>query len=78
MSKVNKIVLTEKYANSIDYVLGETVYLKIDSDQLERIVASIAIRATGNLYELSQGTKASFHYSFEISQEKDVVKKTEE
>lgn len=57
--------------------LGEIVFLKTDTDQKERIVLQISVRETGYLYELGCGGTSSWHYAFEISQEKNVLKATE-
>jgi hypothetical protein len=54
--------------------IGDTVYLKTDPEQLERIVYAIDIRQTGLLYSLCCGTNTSNHYDFEITTDKDVVK----
>lgn len=57
------------------YAIGQTVYLKTDPDQAEKIITGINIRQTGLSYELSFGHTSSWHYDFEITEEKDVVKK---
>ena len=54
--------------------IGDSVYLKTDPEQLERIVYGIEIRVTGLLYSLCCGVSTSNHYDFEISKDKDVVK----
>jgi len=56
--------------------IGDTVFLKTDSQQLERIVTSIIIRPNQILFELSQDVNISSHYDFEISKEKDILKAT--
>lgn len=56
------------------YEIGDTVYLKTDSDQKARIVVSFKVYKNGEImYELVNGTEASSHYEFEISLEKDVI-----
>ena len=56
------------------YDIGESVYLKTDPEQLERIVYAIEIRITGLLYSVCCGTSTSNHFDFEMSRNKDVVK----
>jgi len=63
----------------MDFVfeLSQTVYLKTDSDQYQRIVTGILIRPSGAIqYELSCGSSASWHYDFEINVTKDVLLST--
>lgn len=54
------------------YDIGQTVYLKTDTEQLQRIITAITIRQTGIIYELSQGEKVSSHYDFEITEDENV------
>lgn len=56
------------------YDIGELVFLKTDTEQLERIVYAIEIRSTGLLYSLCCGTTTSHHYDFEINRDKDIIK----
>lgn len=50
--------------------IGQTVYLKTDTDQLQRIVTAIKICGDNSFfYELSCGREVSSHYDFEISEE---------
>jgi hypothetical protein len=61
--------------NKYDY--EQQVYLKTDVDQKLRIVTGLLIRPNGLIsYELSCGTECRWHYDFEISTEKDVLKST--
>ena len=55
---------------------GQKVYLKTDTDQSVRIVTSFECRPTGIIYQLSCGSSHSWHYEFEISEEKDVMMAT--
>ncbi|MFA5689930.1 MAG: hypothetical protein WC959_12455 [Kiritimatiellales bacterium] len=57
-----------------DYCIGDSVYLKTDNDQLERLVTGILIRLNGVMFELSQSNTSSYHFSFEISSDKDILK----
>lgn len=59
------------------YNYEQQVYLKTDVDQKLRIVTGLLIRPNGLIsYELSCGTECRWHYDFEISTEKDVLKTT--
>jgi hypothetical protein len=58
------------------FELQQTVYLKTDPDQKARVVTRIIVNPSGLSYELYCGTGGSWHYDFEISTEKDVLKAT--
>ena len=58
------------------FLMGQSVYLKTDNQQLERYVVGIMIRPTGISYALAQGTNESWHYALEISEDRDIVKAT--
>ncbi len=60
--------------NEFLHYIGQTVYLRTDAEQRERIVTGINIRQTGINYALSFTTDESWHYDFEISNEKDILK----
>jgi len=60
----------------IKYDLGECVYLKTDSDQLQRMIIQVCIRPDGILYELNCGSSGSFHYEIEFTKERDILKAT--
>lgn len=53
--------------------IGDFVYLKTDVDQKQRVITGINVRATGILYDVCQGSTSSWHYDFEMSEEKDVL-----
>ena len=55
--------------------LEDTVFLKCDPEQLERIVTEIRVFIDGSyVYGLTQGTQTSIHQEAEINAEKDVLK----
>ena len=54
------------------FKIQDVVYLKTDPEQLERIVYSITIYPTHEIYSLVQGTNTSGHFAFEISDTKNV------
>lgn len=59
------------------YEIGNTVYLKTDPEQLQRIVYGIQLFRGGELlYMLASGTITSNHYEFEISEAENVIIKT--
>lgn len=73
-----KIELTPPYqamgVRKVKFLIGETVYLRTDPDQMERLVTGLIIRPGSNLYLLSSGVETSSHYDFEISPERNVNK----
>ena len=58
------------------YGFGDIVYLKIDKEQLPRMVTRMSLKPTEIQYCLSQGTIETWHMDFELSKEKDIVLKT--
>ena len=56
--------------------IGDKVYLDTDSEQHERIVTGFTVRQNSIIYAISKGSSESWHYDFEITTEKDVVKQT--
>lgn len=61
---------------NIKFNIGEFVYLVTDIDQLERIVTEIWIKPDGIKYNLMQGITESWHYNFEITRERNIIKAT--
>ena len=60
----------------IKFSIGQTVYLRTDADQLERLVTGINIRPNVISYALTNGTNESYHYDFEITLDRDIIKAT--
>ena len=56
------------------YELQECVFLKTDIYQLERLVTAIQINPNGLVYRLVCGNTESWHYAFEMSKEKQILK----
>jgi len=55
------------YVIDFDAFIGDTVTLKTDREQLERVVTAIRIHSNNCvLYLLAQGTNESWHYGFEL------------
>jgi hypothetical protein len=60
---------------NIKFNLGQLVFLKTDKEQKERIIVEITICLNNSIsYCLSQGENKSWHYDFEISKDKDILK----
>ncbi|RLD76319.1 MAG: hypothetical protein DRJ15_15550 [Bacteroidetes bacterium] len=59
------------------FKIGDTVYLKTDPAQLERLITGINIRQNGLSYEVSLSEDLSWHYDFELSREQNIAKKLE-
>lgn len=59
------------------FSLNQIVYLITDSEQKRRIVTRIMISPNSISYQLSCGAGCSDHYECEISEEVDVLAKTE-
>lgn len=49
--------------------LGDTLYLKTDTEQSPRLLTGINVSPSGILYSLSRGTEETKHYDIEISTE---------
>jgi len=60
-----------------EFEIGQSVYLKTDTQQLERIVCGICVSQKELLYELCLGSTVSKHYNFEITEDINVLKKIE-
>ena len=56
------------------YDIGETVYLKTDTDQKQRMIRQITVKRNGLEYNLVCGSDESWHEDFEFTTEKDVLK----
>jgi hypothetical protein len=60
----------------LHFDIGDSVYLKTDPEQCERLVTGVNIRQNGISYALSHLTNESYHYDFEISKDRDIIKAT--
>lgn len=59
-----------------DHGIGDVVYLATDPDQEPRLVVGILLKPNDLLmYELAWCEDTSYHYSFEIVTEQDLLKK---
>lgn len=66
--------VTDKY--SLLWKIGESAYLRTDPDQQERLVTGIWISEGGLRYQLSLAEEESWHYAFEMTYDRDVIKAT--
>jgi hypothetical protein len=75
-----KPVLPEVFTSTghkIEYDLGQIVYLKTDNEQHGRMVTQITLRPNKSvMYALAFGSGETWHYSIEISNERDIIKAT--
>jgi hypothetical protein len=61
----------------IEFNIGQTVYLKTDDLQFQRLVVGISLRPNKSVtYCLAFGPNETWHYGIEINAEKDIVKAT--
>ncbi len=59
----------------MEFELEDIVFLKTDTEQIERMVTCKQIRPGVTIYYLACGTNETVHYACEISKEKDLIKK---
>jgi hypothetical protein len=64
----------EKHVLHFD--IGDSVYLRTDPEQAERLVTGINVRESGISYAVTCGTNESWHYAFEMTKERDIIKAT--
>jgi len=71
---MNKTLST---GHTLEFNIGETVYLKTDNDQVERLITGISLRPCNAVtYCLAYGQNKSWHYGIEISYERNLIKVT--
>jgi hypothetical protein len=58
---------------SIEFQIGDMVYLRTDSEQFPLMVTGIMVRHEHILYGLSQDTRETSHYSIEISRTRNTL-----
>ena len=60
--------------HKIEFKIGQTVFIKTDKEQYPRVVTGIALRPSNSVtYCLAQNVTETWHYGFEISDEKDIL-----
>lgn len=60
----------KKYTVQVDFEIGSIVYLKTDKDKKDRLVRSYQVKQSGIEYELICERDSSWHYDFEITEDK--------
>lgn len=55
------------------YEIGDTVYLKTDTEQIPRLIYCFVVYRNETLYKVACGTETSEHYDFELSTEKSAL-----
>jgi len=63
-----------KITIDVAHEIGQSVHLKTDPEQQERIVVGYILSPGELLYRLACGAEVSNHYEFEIIREKDVLR----
>lgn len=60
---------------NVEFKIGDTVYLKTDPEQYERLVIAYIVENKDISYQLACGEDQSIHSDYEISAEKDELKR---
>lgn len=61
----------------LEFMIKQTVYLKTDKEQKPRLVTGMQLRPFNSItYGITEGTNETWHYGFEISDERDIVMAT--
>lgn len=55
----------------VEYDYGTIVYLRSDSEKEPRIITGYEINSTGFTYRVECGVQTSYHYGFELTDNKD-------
>lgn len=56
-----------------DFEIGQEVYFRTDPQQQPNLITGIMIKQDGILYEVSFVNQSSWHYSFELSSERNIL-----
>jgi hypothetical protein len=60
--------------HKLDFRINQTVYLKTDKEQKPRLITGISLRPFLSVtYGLTDVTVETWHYGFEINDERDIV-----
>ena len=69
-----KLINKLSSGHKIEFKIGQTVYLKTDKEQSPRVVTGISLKPSNSvIYCLSQNITETWHYGFEISDEKNIL-----
>lgn len=71
---VKEVSTLKSSQHVLEFRISQTVYLRTDKDQNARIVTGIQLRPFNSvMYGVSQGTTESWHFGFELSDERDII-----
>jgi hypothetical protein len=60
--------------HKLEFQIEQIVYLNTDKEQLPRIITGISLRPFNSVtYGLTANTTETWHYDFEISDERDIL-----
>jgi len=60
--------------HKLEFQIEQIVYLNTDKEQVPRIVTGISLRPFNSVtYGLTQNATETWHYGFEISDERDII-----
>ena len=60
--------------HKLEFQIEQIVYLNTDKEQVPRIVTGISLRPFNSVtYGLTQNSTETWHYGFEISDERDII-----
>jgi len=61
----------------LEFLIEQIVYLKTDKEQKPRLVTGIQLRPNNSVtYGLTEETNETWHYGFEISNDRDIIMAT--
>ena len=61
----------------LEFEIQQTVYLKTDKEQKPRLVTGISLRPFNSVtYGLTENATETWHYGFEINDERDIIMAT--
>lgn len=63
--------------HKLEFMIQQVVYLKTDKEQKPRLVTGIQLRPFNSItYGITEGANETWHYGFEISDERDIIMAT--
>lgn len=62
-----------KVAIYVDYEIEDTVYLKTDIEQRERMVIAYEVAKDCTFYKLACGDEYSYHFGYELTRDKRAI-----
>ncbi len=72
-----KTALKISSGHLLEFEIGQTVFLKTDREQRERLVTGIKLRPFNCVtYDLSYETSETTHYGIEMDSVRDIIKAT--